>query len=170
MANTRRQPAESTEEIHARVHTTRIERLRKLIDLDFDGVISSMIKADSNKEKRSRSSYISQIQSGHRPFTEQAARRIEVDCSKAPGWLDGAADGDLTRKENASNRRIERLRAYIDANHSEGLTGFLLAHALGARRKVLIADLLAGNRYLSKKSAEVIENECGLAAGYLDQE
>lgn len=170
MATTRRQPAESTEEIHNRVHTTRIERLRKLIDLDFDGVISSMIKADTAEQKRSRSSYISQIQSGHRPFTEQAARRIEVDCGKAPGWLDGIADGDLTKKENSSNRRIERLRSHIAKNHADGLTGFLCEHALGARRQVLIADLLGGDRYLSKKSAEVIEKECSLGAGYLDQE
>lgn len=169
MANTRRTPAESTDEIHARVHTTRIERLRKLIDLDFDGVISNMIKADSTKEKRSRSSYISQIQSGHRPFTEMAARRIEVDCTKPAGWLDGIADGELTKKENASNRRVAKLRELIDGRHLGDVDAFIAGHALASRRQQLVIDLLDGRRFLSKKSAEVLEKECRLGFGYLDE-
>lgn len=169
MANTRRTPAESTDEIRGRVHATRIERLRKLIDLDFDGVISSMVKADSTKEKRSRCSYISQIQSGHRPFTEEAARRIEVDCGKPAGWLDGIADGELTKKENASNRRAAKLNELITARHLGDVDAFVAGHALASRRQQLVIDLLAGRRYLSKKSAEVLEKECRLGFGYLDE-
>lgn len=169
MANTRRTPAESTDEIRDRVHATRIERLRKLIDLDFDGVISSMVKADSTSEKRSRCSYISQIQSGHRPFTEEAARRIEVDCGKPAGWLDGITDGELTKRENASNRRVEKLRLVIAGSHDGDADAFIASHALASRRQQLVIDLLAGRRYVSKRSAEVLERECRLGYGYLDE-
>lgn len=169
MATKRRATGESTVEIHARIYAQRIERLRKLIDLEYDGIITNLIPATTSKEKRSRSSYISQIQSGHRPFTEIAARRIEVDCNKPTGWLDGSSDGALTKKEEASKKRVARLRKLIDSKYDGELDKFLGSHELGPRRKKFIADLLEGTRYMSKGSAELVEGECGLPEGFLDE-
>jgi len=158
------------EEITAEAYAQRKLRLRLLIDLEHDGAISSLIRSAAPEGNRSRSSYISQIQSGHRAFTESAARRIEVDSGKPVGWLDGLRDSSIQALQDASNLRVERLRQYLASEFAGDIGDFFTARHPGPRRQKLVEDLLNGTRFLSNRNARALEAECGIPAGFLDQE
>lgn len=170
MATTRQGTGSTVEAVTTVAYEQRKRRLRLLIDLEHDGVISDMIRKSAPTGNRSRSSYISQIQSGHRPFTEPAARRIEIECGKPIGWLDGKPDKTMDALVEASSLRVGRLRAYIEAEFDGSQAKFCADRKPGPRRQQLIGDLLSGTRFLSEKHARALEADCGIPGGLLDQE
>lgn len=170
MATTRRGTGKSTEEITAGVYEDRKVRMRKLIDLAHDGSLTGLLRHSGSDISRSRSSYLQQLLGGHRPITERAARGIEVDFGKPYGWLDKPEDAALQALAAASSLRVSRLLKYINAEFGGEAASFLADRNPGARREKLIEGLLDGSRFLSEKQARVLEVECGLPVGLLDQE
>lgn len=169
MASQRRQ-GETTAQIHARVYAARLDRLRKLIDLEYEGKLADLIAATDIENKRSMSSFISQLLSGNRPLGEQAARKIEVSCGKSAGWLDREHDAYMDQLELASADRLKRFKRVLKKSYHGSLDVLAEAAGVGARRATFLADVLAGKRYLSANNATRLESELGLSPGALQGE
>ena len=169
MASQRRQ-GETTAQIHARVYAARLDRLSKLIDLEYDGKLADMIGTSDIKNKRSMSSFISQLMSGNRPLGEQAARKIEVACGKPAGWLDGIDDPVMADLEAAALDRVKRFKRILKKSYEGSLDVLAETAGVGARRATFLADVLAGKRYLSANNAIRLESELGLSPGALQGE
>lgn len=64
----------------------RRNRLQSWVDNQFGGKVIALVRNYELKE--SMASYLSQLLSGHRKFGERAARKLEEQCKRPPGWLD----------------------------------------------------------------------------------
>lgn len=164
MASQRLQ-GETTAQIHARVYATRLDRLRKLIDLEFDGKLADLIAASKIDRPRSMSSFLSQLMSGNRPLGEQASRKIEVACGKPAGWLDGIDDSNMLRLETDASERVKRFKRRLKQYYDGKLEVLSEKAGVGARRTTFLADVLAGKRYLSASNAYRLEEEMALSKG-----
>lgn len=162
-----RHTGETTAQIHARVYATRLDRLRKLIDLEFDGKLSELVAFSAMERPRSMSSFLSQLLSSNRPLGEQASRKIEVACGKPAGWLDGCADPVMTKREDDAAERAKRLKRFVKREYAGSLSAMAEAESLGARRQVFLSDVLKGTRYLSFNNAKRLEDELGIVVGVI---
>lgn len=166
MASQRRK-GETTAQIHARVYATRLDRLCKLIDLEYEGKLADLIGTTDIKNKRSMSSFVSQLLSGNRPLGEQAARKIEVACGKPAGWLDGIDDPVMTSLEMAASERVKRFKKVLKKGYDGSLDVLAGEASVGARRATFLSAVLAGKRYLSESNAHRLEQELGLTNGVI---
>lgn len=170
MVTKRRNTGESLNEVKERVFSVRRTQLRKLIDLEYDGSIRKLVAVLGTEEKRSRASFISQILSGNRQLGERAARSIEVEAEKPANWLDGNdPSGATAKKEAASSRRIERLRAILAKEHDGDVSAFAARTGISDKRASYLQGLIEGTRYLSASYAAVLEDVCSLPKGSLTE-
>lgn len=169
MTPTQETHGKTMEEIAGEAYQQRNLRLSLLIDLEHDGVINGLIRTTYPDGNKSLNSYISQLQTGHRSFTETAARRIEFEFGKPVGWLDGSKDRAIEKAREASDLRVERLRAFISDNYGD-TEAFFAQRGIGTRRQSLVNEVLAGTRFISQKKARAMEADFEIPTGYLDKE
>lgn len=166
----RRSTGQSLSEVKDRIFTVRRNQLRKLIDLEYDGSISKLVSVLNTEEKRSRASFISQVLSGNRQLGERAARSIEVECGKSPNWLDGSdPSGATAKKEAASTKRVERLKAILAKDHDGSVSAFAARAGISKQRESYLQGLVEGTRHLSAAYAAVLEGVCKLPEGSLTE-
>lgn len=96
--------------------THRIERLKLWLD-EFDGKISAFCRHYGLS--RTRASYLSQLMSGVRPLGERAARKLEKECNRPPGWL------DIDTKAQVALRYDEARFAQLSQADKELIEGFI---------------------------------------------
>lgn len=147
----------------------RRDRMRQLIDLEMDGVTCRLIKTGDALENRSRSSFISQLLSGHRNFTERTARSLEVECGKPPRWLDGLRDTEMNARIRASDERIRRFKQLVDTTYHGGIGLMLQENKVGERHGSWIVGLFDGSRYLSESAGRLLAKACGFRAEVLEK-
>lgn len=115
----------------------RRQALKAWIDVDFRGAIVDFCRHHFGEKWRSQASYVSQILNGHRPLGERAARNLEHQCGKPPGFLDSA--GRVVAVIDREDCDFEGLDAFIPVAN-QAIDTALKRHSVAVEVELAVAE------------------------------